>query len=267
MPVVNVTSVDAPELAAYRDIRHQNVTRYARRFIAEGDKLVERLLTSRFTTESIFADDTYVQELLPLVPSSVPVYVAPRPLLEETIGFNFHRGCLACGVRQPVQRLASWQPASRTATVVVCPDVQDPTNLGAVLRNCAAFGVDAVLLGDKCADPFSRRVLRVSMGAVLELTIVESRDLAADVDVLRGEHGFTTVATVLDPSAEVLDRALRSDRMALLLGSEGHGLDATWIAKADRRVTIPMQLGTDSLNVAVASGIFLYHFTRQLSFL
>lgn len=261
--VFPVTSIDDERLAPYRDLRHRNTTRAAPWFIAEGNKLVDRILTSRFPTHSIFADETYVDELLPRVPDSVPVYVAPRKLLEATIGFHFHRGCLACGLRLPAITLSDWSPSGERCTIVVCPDVQDPTNLGTVLRNCAAFGVDLVLLGDQCADPFSRRVLRVSMGAVLDLAIVTSCDLAADLARLQHEFGVRTIATVLDPAAEVLDTAARPARMALLLGSEGHGLAATWIDAADQRVTIPMALGTDSLNVAVASGIFLYHFTRR----
>jgi tRNA G18 (ribose-2'-O)-methylase SpoU len=204
-----------------------------------------------------------VENLLPRLQNEVPVYVAPRKLLEETIGFNFHRGCLACGVREPVKSLEQWQrPAKAEWLIVACPDVQDPTNLGTLLRNCAAFGVDLVLLGGKCADPFSRRVLRVSMGAVLELEIVEAQDLSRDLDVLQREHQVEIVATVLDAAATPLDQSSRGARMAILFGSEGHGLEADWIERADRRVTIPMQLGTDSLNVAVASGIFLYHFSR-----
>jgi tRNA G18 (ribose-2'-O)-methylase SpoU len=263
MPVVPVTSPDAPQLGVYRHLREQNLTRHSRRFIAEGNKLVERLLTSPFPTESIFAAEDYVDKLLPLVPADVPVYVAPRNLLEETIGFNFHRGCLACGVRQPVRQLAGWEPAGATTTIVVCPDVQDPTNLGTVLRNCAAFGVELVLLGDKCADPFSRRVLRVSMGTVLGLTIVEATDLAKDVQQLRERFGVQTFATVLDRAAESLEDIAPAPRVALFFGSEGHGLSSAWSEQADHRVTIPMQLGTDSLNVAVASGIFLNHFTRR----
>jgi tRNA G18 (ribose-2'-O)-methylase SpoU len=262
--LIPITSIDAPELAPYCDLRHRNPTRHARQFIAEGDKLVERLLASHYRTESIFAAEDYVEKLLPRVPEDVPVYVAPRKLLEETIGFNFHRGCLACGVREPVKSLEKWQRPTKTEWLIVaCPDVQDPTNLGTLLRNCAAFGVDLVLLGGKCADPFSRRVLRVSMGAVLELEIVEAQHLDGDLDLLKREQGVELVATVLDASAVPLDQAFRSPRMAILFGSEGHGLETDWIERADRRVTIPMQLGTDSLNVAVASGIFLYHFSRR----
>jgi tRNA G18 (ribose-2'-O)-methylase SpoU len=266
MPLVPVTSVDDPLLAPYRHLRHMNPVRQSRLFIAEGDKLVERLLASRFETHSVFAAENYVGRLLPLVPDDVPVFVAPRPLLAATIGFHFHRGCLAAGVRRPRKSLAQWKrPAGATWTIVACPDVQDPTNLGTLLRNCAAFGVDLVLLGAQCADPFSRRVLRVSMGAVLELEIVESVDLTADLHALRQEQ-VELMATVLDERAEPLPVANRRPRMALLFGSEGRGLAQAWVDICDRRVTLPMHAGTDSLNVAVASGIFLYHFARSGEF-
>jgi tRNA G18 (ribose-2'-O)-methylase SpoU len=139
--------------------------------------------------------------------------------------------------------------------------VQDPTNLGSINRSAAAFGCASLVLGSQCADPFSRRVLRVSMGAALHLPIVESRDLAADLDVLR-RADFTLVATVIDPTAEPLATFQRPEKLALLLGSEGHGLGPDWLSMCDRRVTIPMQLGIDSLNVAIAAAVFLYHLQR-----
>src|SRR5205085_10748897 len=117
-------------------------------------------------------------------------------------------------------------------------------------------------LGSKCADPFSRRVLRVSMGAALHLPVVESPDLAADLKRLAAAD-FDTVAAVIDPAAESLSAARRGPRLALLLGSEGHGLAAEWLQLARRRVTIPMQLGIDSLNVANAAAVLLYHFCQQ----
>lgn len=262
MPLEPVNSIDDPRLAPYRNLRQQNPVRHAPLFIAEGDKLVERLLQSRYATHSIFAAEHYFEQLLPHVPPAVPVYVAPRPLLEATIGFNFHRGCLAAGVRLPRVSLTDWRrPETAAWTIVVCPDVQDPTNLGTLLRNCAAFGVDLVLLGRHGADPFSRRVLRVSMGTVLALEIVESADLAADLLLLKQQQ-VELIATVLDGIAEPLPAVKPRERVALLFGSEGHGLSQEWIDRCERRVTLPMQKGTDSLNVAVASGIFLYHFSQ-----
>jgi tRNA G18 (ribose-2'-O)-methylase SpoU len=122
--------------------------------------------------------------------------------------------------------------------------------------------VTAVVLGPGCCDPFSRRVLRVSMGAALRVPIVETRDLAGDLARLRTEWGFELAATVLDSAAEPLHTAARTNRLAVLFGNEHAGLSPEWIALCDRRVTIPMAGDADSLNVAVAAGIVLHHFTR-----
>jgi tRNA G18 (ribose-2'-O)-methylase SpoU len=264
MPQFPVESIDDPRLACYRDLSEKNLTRQSGLFVAEGEKVVERLIASDFDVASVLAEPEFAAKYEPRVPDVTPIYVASRELLRATVGFNFHRGVVACGRRKPAlsvdQILA--RMGNRQATVVACPDVQDPTNLGSIIRSTAAFGCDAILLGRKCADPFSRRVLRVSMGAVLQLPVVESGDLAADLKALRGA-AFETTAAVIDPTAEPLAKAERGKRIAILLGSEGHGLSTEWLELADRRVTIPMQSGIDSLNVSVAAAVLLYHFCRR----
>ena len=125
-------------------------------------------------------------------------------------------------------------------TLVVCPDVKDQENLGAILRISAAFGVQAVVLGSACADPFSRRALRVSMGASLRLPIALPADLPSEVRALRESWQLELWATVADRSAASLEDLQPPQRLAILLGSEGHGLDAQWLSLCDRQVTIPM---------------------------
>jgi tRNA G18 (ribose-2'-O)-methylase SpoU len=261
MPLIPVSSIDDPLLDTYRDLNRRNLTRQSGLFIAEGQKIVERLIDSDLEVASLLAEPTYAQRYQLRVPSETPIYVVSREILEGTIGFNFHRGILACGRRKtslPVGDFLAQLPGPH-ATFVVCPDVQDPTNLGSIIRSTAAFGCNAILLGRQCADPFSRRVLRVSMGAALHFPVIESRDLVADIHTIAAAD-FEVVAAVLDPTAEPLNVAKRGRRMALLLGSEGHGLTPEWLELAQRKVTIPMQLGIDSLNVAVAAAVLLYHF-------
>jgi tRNA G18 (ribose-2'-O)-methylase SpoU len=262
MPLVPVASIDDPRLACYRELSQSNLTRQSGLFIAEGQKVVERLLASDFEVASLLAEPVFAERYRPQVAADVPIYVASRELLQATIGFKFHRGVLAAGRRKAplacAPLLAALHPPR--ATLLVCPDVQDPTNLGSIVRSAAAFGAAGLVLGRHCADPFSRRVLRVSMGAALALPIVESNDLAADLPRL-ADAQFELVAAVLDPTAEPLASSPRSQRLAILLGSEGHGLGEEWLALSHRRVTIPMQLGIDSLNVAIAAAVLLYHYS------
>lgn len=265
MPRIAIESLDDPRVQMYRHLKSSNLLRDGRLFIAEGTKLVERLLDSGYKTDSVLIAQRREAEWGPRVPPDVPLYVVPQEVGEQLTGFNFHVGVLACGVRQPHRTID--EVVSRTAdrlTIVICPNCDNPENLGAIIRIGSAFGIDALLLGRSCCDPFSRRVLRVSMGTAFRLPIVESSDLQRDVVRLRDEWNVEMLATVLDHSATPLSTARRSKQIGLLFGNEADGLDEDWQSLCDRRLTIPMHLGTDSLNVAVAAGIVLHHFTSQV---
>jgi len=265
--VERVESIDDPRLAVYRDLPRANLARPSGLFIAEGALVVERLLQSGLSIESVLVDEQCLDQFQPRLPAGLRVLTVPRTLVNPLVGFKFHRGILACGRRPPTPTLASLIPPAidadslSVATAVVAADIQDPENLGCVLRNSAAFGVDLVLLSRSCADPFSRRVLRTSMGTVFTLPLRQSDDLGEDIARLADDHGFELAATVLDPSAESLYDAERPRRFGLVFGNEAHGVDHRVAARCRRRVTLPMRRGTDSLNVGVASAVFLYHFT------
>jgi tRNA G18 (ribose-2'-O)-methylase SpoU len=264
MPLVRIDSLDDPRLEAYRHLKDTNRTRWEGLFIAEGEKLVRRLLASEFPVESVLLSECFEAQLGSLIPPDVSTCVLPDELIEPLVGFNFHRGILACGRRQPNLTLEELAPLERRLTLAICSEVQDPENLGAILRISAAFGVDGALIGRGSADPLSRRVLRVSMGASLRVPFRESPDLAADLRHLRDQLDVQLAATVLDRSAEPLSTAKRPDRFALLFGSEGHGLPASIVSLCHRRITIPMNQRADSLNVAVAAGIFLHRFCQLI---
>jgi tRNA G18 (ribose-2'-O)-methylase SpoU len=150
----------------------------------------------------------------------------------------------------------------RRVTLVICPEIEKTDNLGAMIRIAAGLGATAMILGQRSCDPFFRQSVRVSMGTVFVLPIVRSADLARDLGRLRDEFAVELIATVLDENAQRLEDVPRPQKLGLLFGNEAQGLPHECIQRCHRRVTIPMKLGTDSLNVAVAAGIFLYHFTR-----
>lgn len=257
-----IADIDDPRLAIYRDLPNSNPTRNSGLFVAEGWLLVERLLASPLRVASILLDERFVAEIQPQLPLNVPVFIVPAKLVSDIVGFKFHRGVLACGLRPTPQSLTELLSGTKDQrlTVVVAADIHDPENMGCILRNSAAFGVDLVVVSRRCADPFSRRVLRTSMGTVFRLPIVQPHELRTMIRELIDEWQIELAATVLDDQAEPLDQAVRSERFGLVFGNEGHGLEADLAAACSRRLTIPMQRGTDSLNVGVATGIFLYHF-------
>ncbi|HUS90668.1 MAG TPA: RNA methyltransferase [Phycisphaerae bacterium] len=258
-----VNSLEDPRIAAYRNLKDRELARWEGRFIAEGLLNVQRLLESDYPVESALVTETRVGEVAALVPAGVPVFAAPERLFSGIVGFGFHGGALACGRRRPGASLE--QLARRWAeplTIVILPKITSTENLGGLLRISSAFGAAAVVLGPECCDPFYRQAIRVSMGTVFKLPLVRSADLAADLARLRNEWDVPLAAAVLDRDAEPLHAAGRGPRLGLLFGNETTGLPGEIVALCDRRVTIPMRLGTDSLNVAVAAAVFLHHFTH-----
>lgn len=259
-----VTSIDDPRLDPYRALKDRELARDGNRFIAEGELVVRRLLGSDYPVESVLLAERRAQRLAPLVPGHVPVYVVPEELLRQIIGYKFQSGVIAVGRRKP-QILLEQLPALRNqrVTLVICPETASAQNMGALIRISAAFGIDAMVLGERCCDPFWRQSIRVSMGTIFSLPLVFSTDLVRDLALMREQWGIELAAAVLDDHAEPLKAASRANRLGIVFGNEAQGLDDRIVSLCDRKVTIPMRTGIDSLNVAVAAGIFLHHFTND----
>jgi tRNA G18 (ribose-2'-O)-methylase SpoU len=183
------------------------------------------------------------------------VYATSADVLARTVGFHLNRGVLAAADRAPEPALGPLLAAARR--VLALEGVNDHENLGALFRNAAGLGVDAVLLGPRCADPLYRRSVRVSMGHVLRVPFVTVPSWPRLRSALAG---FTVLALAPHPPAVPLSTVDASaPRVALLLGAEGPGLTAEALAAAHQRVRIPMAPGVDSLNVATAAAIALHH--------
>jgi tRNA G18 (ribose-2'-O)-methylase SpoU len=227
-------------------------------YLAESAKVIARALAAGHLPRSVLLQQKWLDELAPLLDGyDVPVYLAPPEVLEKVTGFVMHRGSLA-SMHRPALRPVS-EVLSDARRVVVLEDIVDHTNVGAIFRAVAGLGADAVLITPRCADPFYRRAVRVSMGTVLQIPWTRLADWPAGADQLHAA-GFEIAALALDDGAVDLSEYARHppDRVALLLGTEGDGLSRAGLAAADRVVTIPMSRGVDSLNVAAASAVALW---------
>lgn len=261
MAMHSLDSLDHPSLAPYRDLKLTNLTRWSGRFIAEGEKVVRRLLASSFATESVLMAESHRDRFVTDEFARTDLLILPDSLARELVGFQFHAGILACGVRQAQQLPPQLTDGLKqgTSLLVACERLTDPDNLGTLIRLCAAFGINGLLLGPGCADPFSRRTLRISMGNAFTLPIIETENLFQSLASLQ-HNGHTVIATMLHPDARPLATVARPNRMVLLLGNEAHGLSDHWLNHADLKAMIPMADGADSLNVALAAGIMLHYF-------
>jgi tRNA G18 (ribose-2'-O)-methylase SpoU len=223
--------------------------------IAEGVVVVRRLLDSPYPVRSLLGVPRRLDELAAdLAPVDVPAYVTGADVMATAVGFHLNRGVLAVADRPAPTDAAVLVRGARV--VAVLEGVGDHENLGALFRNAAALGVDAVLLGPRCSDPLYRRSVRVSMGHVLRVPFAALPGRwPASLDLLR-EAGLRIVALTPAPDAVAIGEArLDAGPVALLLGAEGPGLSPEAIAAADLRVRIPMAAGVDSLNVATAAAV------------
>jgi tRNA G18 (ribose-2'-O)-methylase SpoU len=258
MNPIRVTLAD-PRLEPFREMKDRDLRRRDGRFIAEGELVVRRLLASRYACDAVLCSPRLADELMAVVPVGVPLLVLADREIDQVIGFRFHNGCLAVGRAPPMPGIDAWcAPNTGPTTLLALHELNNTENLGSICRIAAGFGVSGVLLGPRNADPFYRQCVRVSMGNVLSLDLASSDDLASDLRRL-STAGYDVVATVTHADATPIHRWTPAERTVIVLGSEAHGLDQATVSACNSRVTIPMHLGTDSLNVSIATAIFLYH--------
>ncbi|MFP5256390.1 MAG: TrmH family RNA methyltransferase [Acidimicrobiia bacterium] len=263
MPIVPVEDLDDPRLEDYHHLRAPSRRMALERargiFTVEGRLSIEALLASPIRVRSIFVATEHVDRVAELVADpGLPIYTMSGRDMEQVSGVHFHRGVLAVADRPELPAVAELVAGART--LLVLEAVNDHENIGALFRNAAAFGVDAVVLDPETTDPLYRRSTRVSLGHVLRVPFGRV-EAGRWPDVLRelSAEGFTTVALTPAPEAEPLGRLVAEppERLALVLGAEGPGLTAGARAAVDRCVRIPMAPGVDSVNVATAAAIAL----------
>lgn len=256
--VIELTDPSDPRLDDFRNLTDADVRPDRRGIvIAEGTNVVTRLATSAYPIRAVFGTPAKVELLREvLADRDVPVYVGDKWLLSDVVGFRVTRGVLAAASRPRPWSAAALLASSRR--VAVLEGLNDFENLGALFRNAAAFGVDAVLLDPTCADPLYRRSVRVSMGHVLRVPFARVADWPSSLTAVRAA-GLQLLALTPDPQADDLRAVPPPQRWAVLLGAEGPGLTERALAAADRRVRIPMAPGVDSLNVATAAAVAFAH--------
>jgi tRNA G18 (ribose-2'-O)-methylase SpoU len=222
-------------------------------FIVEGPLAIKRLIGSRYQPRAFLFTPKMADRLgAAAEETGAPVYLAEPDVLAATVGFDLHRGAVA-SARRPVP-LAERDLLAGSSSLLLVEGVNDHENLGALFRNAAAFGVEAVLLDPTCADPLYRRCVRVSMGHALRVPFA-----VAHAWPLR-DLDHTVVALTPSPDARSIGEVPQPERLALLVGAEGPGLSEGALGAADLCVRIPMAAGADSLNVATAAAVALHHF-------
>ena len=262
--LVPIAEADDPRVAAYLDIQERDLVGRRGGFVAEGEVVLRAAIRSgRHQLDSVLIAEKRTAGLAPLLaqlPDTVPVYLAPQPVMDAITGFHIHRGVLAFGRSAPAldgDTLFAAMPAR--AVVLGLVGIANHDNMGGLFRNAAAFGAAAVVLDADCCDPLYRKAIRTSVGAALSLPFVKMQSAAAMLDLFE-RHGFEALALSPSGATRLADLPTPA-RAAVLVGAEGPGLPDAVMARA-RTVSIPMAGGFDSLNVAVTAGIVLHQLTQ-----
>ncbi len=278
-----VYSLDLPELRPYATMRRPLEHETQGIFVAEGEKVVRRLLASRFEVVSVLLPEKHLENFRPLLEARrehLTVYLADKQLLEQLIGFSMYQGQLAVGKIPPPASLDDILTNCLKPLLLVAVDaLTNAENLGALVRNCVAFGAQALIVGETSSSPFLRRAVRNSMGTILQLPVIELAKLGqrhqfADkphttdlklVECLQAlrARGVRCIAAHPHTDKKILSQADFTGDCCVIFGSEGDGISPAVLAVCDEAVAIPMPPAVDSLNVGAAAAVFLYEANRQ----
>lgn len=264
--VQSIDSLDLPELEPYRTMRRPGPHVQQRIFVAEGPKVVQRLLESDFSVVSLLVLDHWVKTFTPLLEAhreTITVYVAPKELMETLVGFPVYQGAMAVGqFPEPPSLIAILKQSASPRLLVAVDGIANAENLGVITRNCAAFGAQALIVGETSSTPYMRRAVRNSMGAIFKLPVFESPALVATLRELR-QRQIRCFAAHGHAEGRTLAQCDFTSDCCIVLGSEGDGVSAAVLAECDEHVAIPMANAVDSLNVSNAAAVFLYEVNRQ----
>lgn len=225
-------------------------------FLAEGEKVIRRALSAGYVPRSALMTQRWYESVADaLLDTGCDIYIASESVLEAITGYHVHRGALASFGRRALPSLDEVLVDARR--VVVLEDLVDHTNVGAIFRNAAALGIDAVLVTPSCADPLYRRSIKVSMATVFAVPWTRIEPWPAGLQSLSAA-GFRCLAMTPEPSSVSLRDLDLDQRIAIIVGTEGAGLSDAALEACDLKARIPMSGSVDSLNVSAASAITFY---------
>lgn len=271
MGIIETADVTLPDLQLYAARAETQLMHYFEPapglFVAESMKVIERAMAAGFEPFSfLFEKGRFAEERQNYARQypDLPVYVVEEAVMRQITGYKLTGGALCAMHRKAPQPDALAKLLRGAKRIAVLEDVENPTNVGAIIRSAAALSMDAVLLTETCADPLYRRAVRVSMGTVFQVPWCFAGDGASLAETLR-RAGFSSYAMALKEDAVFLDRirVLPEEKIAVFLGAEAEGLRPQTIDACDQTVIIPMGHGVDSLNVAAAAAVVFWAFRKQ----
>lgn len=246
----HLSSLKNQKIQQWRSLKERKGRRETGCFLVEGRKMVEEAIASRFPVEAILVDAARIADFD--LPGDLPLYTMPEHVLAAVCDTKTPQGIAA------VVRMVN--SAELGDKLVAMDGVQDPGNVGTIIRTADAAGIEGVVLSTQCADVFSPKVLRATMGSIFRMGIVVTDDLPHALETLKAS-GSSVISSQLD-GEPFYERSPVGEKFCLVIGSEGNGVSPQVQRVATHRVKLPMRGGAESLNAAVAAGIMMYELMR-----
>ncbi|MBP3452691.1 MAG: RNA methyltransferase [Clostridia bacterium] len=247
-----ITSLKNPKVQLWKSLKDRKGRRETGCFMAEGRKMVEEALASGFQVEAVLVDEARLSEVT--LPEGIPTYALPENVLAAVCDTKTPQGIAAVVQVQRSARLGG--------RVVALDGVQDPGNVGTIIRTADAAGLEGIILSEQCADVFSPKTLRATMGSIFRMPMVVTSDLPGYLTDLR-EDGYSIISSQLD-GEPFYQRSPVGEKFCLIIGNEGNGISDEVKATATHRVKLPMRGGAESLNAAIAAGIMMYDLMKDV---
>ena len=275
--VIEIKDFNAPELDIYARCTEARLLNKDHpeegMFIAESPKVIGRALDAGYEPLSVLVEKKQMEEneetsqiMKRFDDTKVSIFTADFEVLTKLTGFKLTRGMLCAMRRKPLRKFQDL--CDGINRIAILENVQNPTNVGAIFRSAAALNMEAVLLSPGCSDPLYRRASRVSMGTVFQIPwtfIQDHKEIRCEREIIwpgqaiteLKKLGYKTAALALNDNSVSIDdpELMKEEKLAVILGNEGEGLEDETIARCDYTVKIPMAHGVDSLNVAAASAV------------
>ena len=265
--IFRIDSIQHPDVEPYRTLKRPLEHHKAGFFVAEGEKVVQRLLKSSLRIRSLLLTEQWFgvyRDLLQSRAERPKIYLADKSLMEGIVGFQLHKGIMAVADIPPDVTLEqAAAEAQRPYLFVAVDGIMNSENLGVIIRNCASFGVDALVVGETSCDPYLRRSVRNSMGNIFTLPIVRTSRIADELQKMRRLLGVSMIAAHPRETSNRIEGVDFNTDCCLVFGGEGFGISEPVLRVCDSTAVIPMRQGVDSINVASSSAVILYEARRQ----
>ncbi len=256
-----ITSKDNESIKAIRKLKEKKYRDISNEYIIEGIKLIQEAIQEKAKIKTIVVCDDC--KTTGGIPNDILYEIAKYNCIyvNEKV-FN-----LITDVSNPQGILAVIEKNSSESEIdykedliVVLDNIQDPGNLGTILRTLDSIGLKQIILSKESADGYSPKVVRSTMGAIFRVKIIESDNLEKTIKEIK-KHKFKVYATSLENSKSIYE--VDYTKSAIIIGNEANGVSKTLLDIADERIKIPMLGKTESLNASVATGIVLYEAVRN----